>query len=82
MEDPNVFCGVGPDEMVIAIEEYQNLKKEIEYMKSKEDEQFNIRQRIREENIALKQENETLKKENITLKKGIINFVNLIGGLN
>ena len=50
-------------------------------MKGKEDEQFNIRQRIRDENMALKEENATLKKENTTLTRGIIKFVKLIGGL-
>ena len=72
---------VNEDEMIIAIEEYENLKKEIEYLNSKDDEQFNIRRRMRDENMALKEENATLKKENTTLKEGIIKFVKLIGGL-
>ena len=81
-EESLVFnARVNEDEMIIAIEEYNNLKKEIEYLNSKEDEQFNIRQRIREENRALKEENATLQKENTTLRRGIIKFVKLIGGL-
>lgn len=72
---------VSENEMIITIEEYQNLKKEIEYLNSKDDEQFNLRQRIRDENMALREENASLKKENTTLKKGIIKFVKLIGGL-
>lgn len=81
-EESVVFnARVSENEMIITIEEYQNLKKEIEYLNSKGDEQFNLRQRIRDENMALREENSTLKKENTTLKKGIIKFVKLIGGL-
>ncbi len=81
-EESVVFnARVNEDEMIIAIEEYENLKKEIEYLKSKDDEQFNLRQRIRDENMALKEENATLQKENTTLRRGIIKFVKLIGGL-
>ena len=81
-EESLVFnARVNEDEMIIAIEEYNNMKKEIEYLNSKEDEQFNLRQRIRDENMALRQENTTLKNENTKLKKGIIKFVNLLGGI-
>lgn len=81
-EESVVFnARISENEMIITIEEYQNLKNEIEYLNSKEEEQFNLRQRIRDENMALKEENATLKKENITLKKGIIRIVNIIGGL-
>lgn len=31
MEGSNVFHGVGPDEMVISIAEYEEMKKKIEY---------------------------------------------------
>ena len=72
---------VSEEEMIITIEEYKSLKAQIEYLKSQEKEQFNLRQRVREENLELRQENDTLKKENVVLKKGIIKFVKLIGGL-
>ena len=78
---------VNEDEMIIAIEEYESLKKTIDYLKEKDKEYFELRQRVREENIELnrqnsqlKKENIALKKENIALKRGIINFVNIIGG--
>lgn len=70
---------VNEDEMIIAIEEYESLKKTIEYLKGKDKEQYELRQRVREENIELNRQNSQLKKENIALKKGIINFINLIG---
>ena len=54
MEEPNVFYGVGKDEMVIGIEEYENMKKEIKYLKEKEDQQFHLRQTIRDENLELR----------------------------
>ena len=72
---------VNEDEMIIAIEEYESLKKTIEYLKGKDKEQYELRQRVREENIELNRQNSQLKKENIALKKGIINFINLIGGI-
>lgn len=65
---------VNEDEMIIAIEEYESLKKTIEYLKGKDKEQYELRQRVREENIELN-------RQNSQLKKGIINFINLIGGI-
>lgn len=54
MEEPNVFHGIGKDEMVISIEEYENMRKEIKYLKEKEDQQFHLRQTIRDENLELR----------------------------
>lgn len=68
------------DEMIISIEEYKTMKEQIKYLKSKDEEQFKLRQRIRDENLELKSENIQLKTENQTLKKGIINFVRVLGG--
>ena len=66
---------VNENEMIITIEEYENLKKQITYMKEKDKEQFELRNRVRDENMALNKENTKLKKENIALKKGILTFV-------
>ena len=72
---------VNENEMIITIEEYENLKKQITYMKEKDKEQFELRNRVRDENMALNKENTKLKKENIALKKGILTFVILFGGM-
>lgn len=56
---------VNENEMIITIEEYENLKKQITYMKEKDKEQFELRNRVRDENMALNKENTKLKKENI-----------------
>lgn len=72
---------VNEDEMIITVEEYENLKKSIEYWKGKDKEQFELRNRIREENMTLNKENSNLNKENIALKKGILTFVILFGGI-
>ena len=72
---------VNENGMIITIEEYENLKKQITYMKEKDKEQFELRNRVRDENMALNKENTKLKKENIALKKGILTFVILFGGM-
>ena len=72
---------VNENEMIITIEEYENLKKQITYMKEKDKEQFELRNRVRDENMAINKENTKLKKENIALKKGILTFVILFGGM-
>ena len=81
-DESEVFnARVNENEMIITVEEYENLKKSIEYWKEKDKEQFELRNRIREENITLNKENSNLKKENIALKKGILTFVILFGGM-
>nr|DAO95516.1 MAG TPA: hypothetical protein [Caudoviricetes sp.] len=67
-------------EMVIEIEKYENMKREIKYLKEKEDQQFNLRQTIREENLELRSKNSKLEKEVQALWKGIIKFVKYFGG--
>lgn len=80
MEGSNVFHGVGPDEMVISIAEYEEMKKKIEYLTEKDNEQFRLRQSIREENLELRSKNSKLEKEIQALRKGIIKFVKFFGG--
>lgn len=80
MEDPKVFQGVGQDEMVISIAEYEEMKKQIETNRGKQDYEYKIRQDIRNENFELKANIEELKKENQNLKDGIIKFVKIFGG--
>lgn len=80
MEEPKVFQGVGPDEMVISIAEYEKMKKQIETNREKQDYEYKIRQDIRNENFELKANIEELKKENQNLKDGIIKFVKIFGG--
>lgn len=80
MEEPKVFQGVGPDEMVISIAEYEEMKKQIETNREKQDYEYKIRQDIRNENFELKANIEELKKENQNLKDGIIKFVKIFGG--
>lgn len=80
MEEPKVFQGVGPDEMVISIAEYEEMKKQIETNRKKQDYEYKIRQDIRNENFELKANIEELKKENQNLKDGIIKFVKIFGG--
>ena len=80
MEEPKVFQGVGQDEMVISIAEYEKMKKQIETNREKQDYEYKIRQDIRNENFELKANIEELKKENQNLKDGIIKFVKIFGG--
>lgn len=80
MEGSNVFQGVGPDEMVISIAEYEEMKKKIEYLTEKDNAQFRLRQSIREENLELRSKNSKLEKEVQVLRKGIIKFVRFFGG--
>ncbi len=80
MEEPNVFQGVGPDEMVISIAEYEEMKKQIDYLTEKDKDQFRLRQSIREENLELRSKNSKLEKEVQALRKGIIKFVKYFGG--
>lgn len=80
MEEPKVFQGVGQDEMVISIAEYEEMKKQIETNREKQDYEYKIRQDIRNENFELKANIEELKKENQNLKDGIIKFVKIFGG--
>lgn len=80
MEEPKVFQGVGPDEMVISIAEYEEMKKQIKTNREKQDYEYKIRQDIRNENFELKANIEELKKENQNLKDGIIKFVKIFGG--
>lgn len=80
MEEPKVFQGVGQDEMVISIAEYEEMKKKIETNREKQDYEYKIRQDIRNENFELKANIEELKKENQNLKDGIIKFVKIFGG--
>lgn len=82
MEEPNVFQGVGPDEMVISIAEYEEMKKQIDYLKDKDKDQFRLRQSIRDENMELRSKNSELEKENQQLKRGILKFVKYFGGNN
>ena len=74
MEEPKVFQGVGPDEMVISIAEYEEMKKQIKTNREKQDYEYKIRQDIRNENFELKANIEELK------KYGIIKFVKIFGG--
>lgn len=80
MEEPNVFQGVGPDEMVITIAEYEEMKKQIAEAKKYEEFNTNIRNNLREENMKIKEKITILEKENIQLKKGIINYIKTLGG--
>ena len=80
MEGSNVFQGVGPDEMVISIVEYEAMKKKIEYLTEKDNEQFRLRQSIREENLELRSKKKKKEKEIQALRKGIIKFVKFFGG--
>lgn len=80
MEEPKVFQGFGPDEMVISIAEYEEMKKQIKTNREKQDYEYKIRQDIRNENFELKANIEELKKENQNLKDGIIKFVKIFGG--
>lgn len=80
MEEPKVFQGFGPDEMVISIAEYEEMKKQIKTNREKQDYEYKIRQDIRNENFELKATIEELKKENQNLKDGIIKFVKIFGG--
>ena len=74
-EESVVFnARVNEDEMIITIKEYESLKAQINYLKNQDEDQFNLRQRVRQENLELRQGNDQL-------KKGIIEFVKLIGGL-
>lgn len=80
MEEPNVFQGVGPDEMVITIAEYEEMKKQIEKSKQYEEFNTNIRNNLREENMKIQEKLTILEKENIQLKRGIINYIKTLGG--
>ena len=51
MEEPKVFQWVGTDEMVISIAEYEEMKKQIETNREKQDYEYKIRQDIRNENF-------------------------------
>lgn len=82
MEEPNVFHGVGEDEMVIAIEEYEEMKKELDNARGKEALSDRIRHDLYNEVAELKLKVEKLEKENYLLKNGITNFVKVMGGKN
>lgn len=80
MEESNVFQGVGPDEMVISIAEYEEMKKKIEHFQKREQVNFEIRTQKNEEIEKLKLELEKTSYENNKLKRGIIKFVTIFGG--
>ncbi len=80
MEESNVFQGVGPDEMVISIAEYEEMKKKIEHFQKREQVNFEIRTQKNEEIEKLKLELEKTSYENNKLKRGIIKFVAIFGG--
>lgn len=82
MEEPNVFHGVGKDEMVIAIAEYEEMKKELDNVRGKEALSDRIRHDLYNEVAELKSKVEKLEKENHLLKNGITNFVKVMGGKN
>lgn len=82
MEEPNVFHGVGKDEMVIAIIEYEEMKKELDNARGKAALSDRIRHDLYNEIAELKSKVEKLEKENHLLKNGITNFVKVMGGKN
>lgn len=82
MEETNVFHGVGKDEMVIAIAEYEEMKKELDNVRGKEALSDRIRHDLYNEVAELKSKVEKLEKENHLLKNGITNFVKVMGGKN
>lgn len=71
---------VNEDEMIISIEEYKSMKERLEYYKGQESEQFNLRQRVRNENLELKSQLTKVQTENLVIKQGIINFIKGLGG--
>lgn len=80
MEEDNVFHGVGKDEMVITIAEYEEMKKELENLREKATVSERIRHDLYNEITELKLNVEKLEQENYLLKNGIANFVKGMGG--